>query len=362
MSLAILGWTVLHSLWQWTLIGGIAAMGLGWLGTARARTRYAVCAVAFAAMIAMTIATALTASLTMEPALQHRVLYAFNGALIMPELFARGSTLMRAVALLWLGGATVAAIRLAREFIRVRRLARLQRHALDAESYVVVDALRREMGVRRDVAVYRSALAAVPMVLGARRPQVLLPAASAGALTPDQTRGILAHEFGHVVRHDVAANLVQAVLEIVTFHHPVARWISRQLRLEREYACDEIVVAVTGDPRGYARALATLEDARADCQLVVAAASGTLLDRIERIVGRSRPALTPLRGIVVCAIALVVAAALFTISLNMPPPWLPPGIRMRSPNPQMLRGAYEPPQTGLPLASRSVTFCLPDVI
>jgi beta-lactamase regulating signal transducer with metallopeptidase domain len=358
MSVAVLGWTVVHSLWQWTLIAGLAALVLGCLRGARAHTRYMVGAVAFVTMVASTIVTAVAAAMTLEPPLHHRVLYAFDGALIMPELFARGATLLRAVAIVWLAGAALAALQLAPEFVRVRRLARLHRHPLEGEVTALAEALRREMHVRPEVAVYRSSLAAVPMVLGARRPQVLLPAGSATALTPDQTRSILAHEFGHVRRHDVAANLVQAMLEIITFHHPAARWLSRQLRLEREYACDEIVVGITGDANGYARALATLEDARCDGHLVVAAATGTLLERIERIVGRARPALTPVRGVLACAAAVVAAAALLALSLNMPPPWLPAGIRIRVPNPAMRRGAHDPPQTGFPGASRSDTFSL----
>lgn len=337
MTLAIIGWAIVHSLWQWTLIGGVAALVLGCLGRARAHTRYVVGATALLAMIVATLATAAAATLTLDPPLRHRVIYSFGGALIMPELFARGATVLRGTAIVWVFGVSLVTVRLMYEFLRVRTLARCERLELDRESRALVDGLQRAMCLRQRVAVYHSTLASVPMVLGARRPQVLLPADAAVTLTPDQTRGILAHEFGHIQRWDVIANLFQVAFDLFAFYHPAARWVSRQLRLEREYACDEMVVAFTNDAHGYARALATLEDARSECHLVVAAASGTLLDRIERIVGRARPALTPFRGGLACVIAIVVAVALFTIALNMPPPWMPPGIRLRLPGPQMNR-------------------------
>ena len=42
MTLAAIGWTIAHSLWQWTIIGGVAALALACLRNARAHTRYVV--------------------------------------------------------------------------------------------------------------------------------------------------------------------------------------------------------------------------------------------------------------------------------------------------------------------------------
>ena len=89
---------------------------------------------------------------------------------------------------------------------------------------------------------------------------------------------------------------MQVVANALTFHHPAARWVSQKLRTEREYCCDDVVVATYGDAAGYARALALLDERRIDQPLAVAAASGTLLDRIARIAGGSRARLTAWRG------------------------------------------------------------------
>jgi beta-lactamase regulating signal transducer with metallopeptidase domain len=331
--IAAIGWTIVHSLWQWTLVGGLAALILGLLPRARAQTRYAVGCAALAAMMLAALVTGSMALLTVDAPLRHRALYAFDGALIMPEVFAHGASILRLAAVLWLLGLGAGIGRLAIEWRRVRRLRSHGLSELDQVSAAAVAELIRDMGIERPVNVQHSALAAVPMVLGWRRPHILLPAGSAGLLTSHQRRAILAHELGHVRRGDFVANLLQAVVDVTAFHHPAARWLSRSVRTEREFACDDMAVAVTRDVRAYAHALAALEDARADCRLAVAAASGTLLDRVQRLAGTRQRVFTPVRGALACAGAMIVAAALFTLSLNMPPPWLPSGIRIRRPPP-----------------------------
>ena len=63
-------------------------------------------------------------------------------------------------------------------------------------------------------------------------------------------------------------------------------WLSRRIRVERENCCDDLAVSLCGDPYTYARALADLEDLRgAGGQLVMAAAGGSLLHRVRRLLG-----------------------------------------------------------------------------
>ena len=127
---------------------------------------------------------------------------------------------------------------------------------------------------------------------------------------------------------------------------PAARWLTRRIRTEREYSCDDIAIAATGQARVYARALAAIEDARCGCGLAVAAASGTLLDRIQRILDQPRAALSARRGPAVFAAAIVSAAALLAAAINVPPPSAPAGVRMRRPMPPASSGSL--PRSPIP--------------
>ena len=74
-----------------------------------------------------------------------------------------------------------------------------------------------------------------------------------------QVEAILAHELAHVRRHDYLVNLMQTLAETLLFYHPAVWWLSARIRDEREHCCDDVAVAVCGDPVGYAAALAELE-------------------------------------------------------------------------------------------------------
>ena len=350
MSLALIGWTVVQSLWQWSLIGGATVLLLGLLQDRSARRRHAICCASLLLMIMTSVVTLIATGARVEPAFRAQVLYAFDGAAIVPALVSSGRTILLVAGALWLSGLTLQLVRVALAWQRARDLTRAPREPVPADVQTIVNELHESMDVRRQVTVWTSSGAAVPMVVGWRRPMILLPAAAVHELTHSQLRMILLHEFEHIRRRDVIVNLMQVFANALTFHHPAARWVSQKLRTEREYCCDDVVVAASGDAAGYARALALLDERRIDQPLAVAAASGTLLDRIARIAGGSRARLTAWRGGMLGVTAVLVAATLFALSANLPPPWLPAGVRLRRPAPP--GQAIGPPMESRPRLKR----------
>ena len=329
MTLALLGWMVVHSLWQATLVAGVTALAIGALPDAKARTRYAIGCASLMVMLVSAVITGVTATIVHDA--RHQLLYAFDGALILPAIVPRGNLILRLAAIAWLAGVTWCLLRVAIEWRRAWLLRREAQRDPDSEVLALVEALRTRMAIRGSITVRTSRRASVPMVLG-WRPIILLPPPTERLTTP-QLASLLAHEIEHVRRRDYAANLAQLAVDVLLFHHPAARWVSRRVRTEREYCCDDAAVRVAGDAREYSRALAALEDARSDCRLAVAAASGTLLDRIHRVVGHPRPVLTAARGVLALTIATAIGAMLLTVTANLPPPDVPAGVRMRRPGP-----------------------------
>jgi beta-lactamase regulating signal transducer with metallopeptidase domain len=212
--------------------------------------------------------------------------------------------------------------------------------------HVLRRATRHAPRLAGDVDVRSSDLVSVPMALGWRQPLVLVPAHALSLLSAAELRAILAHELAHVRRRDYAVNLFVVMVESVFFFHPAARWIASRVRAEREFCCDDAAVAAAGDPVTYARGLAALEDTRSNYRLAVAASSGTLFDRINRIVKNAKPSLTPARGAVALTAASFVAAVIVSLSMAVPPqlPWgavikrrmpAPPGVSI---GPERLNG------------------------
>jgi hypothetical protein len=100
--------------------------------------------------------------------------------------------------------------------------------------------------------------ARVPAAMGFRHPVVVLPAWTLRDLPPEQLRHILIHELAHIRRHDDWTNLIQKIARAIFFFHPAIWWIDARLSIEREMACDDAVLAQTGNPHVYAGCLIDL--------------------------------------------------------------------------------------------------------
>jgi hypothetical protein len=81
---------------------------------------------------------------------------------------------------------------------------------------------------------------------------------------------ILIHEWAHVQRRDDFAHMLQIVIRTVAGWHPAVWLIDRRLHVEREIACDEITVAITGSPKSYAQCLMTLASLRGSARSMTA--------------------------------------------------------------------------------------------
>lgn len=154
--------------------------------------------------------------------------------------------------------------------------------------------------------------AASPFCYGLLRTVVVLPAPCLADMDLLTLEALLAHEFAHLRRWDFAFNALQTCIDLLLFHHPLARWISSQARLERERACDAAAAATCGDARTLARALLQLEDLRPP--LAAPAAQGAALtQRLPHLLGRAKSpsTLTLLTAAVILGGATLLAAPRF---------------------------------------------------
>jgi hypothetical protein len=95
-------------------------------------------------------------------------------------------------------------------------------------------------------------------VLGWGAPMIAVAPSLVRTLSPADLDRVLIHEWAHVQRRDDLANILQVIVRIAAGWHPAVWWIDRRLRAEREVACDEMAVAITGSPKSYAACLVKL--------------------------------------------------------------------------------------------------------
>jgi HEAT repeat protein/beta-lactamase regulating signal transducer with metallopeptidase domain len=309
----VLGWALIHFTWQGTLVALSLAGVLRMLRGSSTNTRYAAACVALLLMSSLPLFTIAiighstldkTASgpppqLAARPASQPQPVE-IEPAIVptqtniastspRPWSFIRPAPItpmLPWMILLWVLGVVFFSLRLAGGWLYTQRLKSYRTRPLGEEWEQTLLRLCDQLRAPRPARLLESALVKVPMVVGWLRPVILLPASALTGLSPQQLEAIIAHELAHIRRHDYLINLLQAVVETLLFYHPAVWWVSRRIRQEREHCCDDLAVAVCGDSLTYARALLEMEQLRAaGPQLAMAANGGSLMNRIQRLVG-----------------------------------------------------------------------------
>ena len=327
-----LGWALLHFVWQGALIGCATAVLLVVLRNGRPERRYAV------ACFALLLCFAWPAVDFVTMLLDDRNVAA---ARMLPLASAPAAVLRDAVGLLawlqqhldWIVGAWAACaaafgLRMALGLVWVGRASHVRTAPAQSNEERVwqtkLAQLAARCGIDRTVRLRIVDSLASPVTAGFWRPVVLVPAALVTGMPPQLLEALLAHELGHVRRHDYLVNLVQNVIEAVLFYHPAVWWISRRIRHEREQIADDFAARQLGEPRRLARALSELERLQfSSPHLAQAAAGGDLTARIRRLVRPDPQALDWRAAIPVLGLVVACAASAHALATRAAPAVIP---------------------------------------
>ena len=148
----------------------------------------------------------------------------------------------RWLALAWAVGTVLVSLRLVRGYEAARTLARATSPgACSAWDEALADAAAT-LDLRDAVVLRRSDVVRSPMTIGLLRPQIVLPA-EAERWSHERLRAVLIHELGHVRRRDALTQLGAQIVCALHWPNPLAWLVAARLRVEREYACDDLVLA-----------------------------------------------------------------------------------------------------------------------
>ena len=182
---------------------------------------------------------------------------------------------------IWLLGLSLVLVRLLVGAISVWWLTRKAEPLTDALWTDLAERLSGALGLDPGVALLESARVAMPLTCGALRPAVLLPADTA-LWSMDRRRVVLTHELAHVKRRDCLTQLLANLVCAFYWFNPVVWLAARQLRIERERACDDCVLESGTRPSDYAGHLLdiarTLGDSRCSTFAAVAIARRSQLE------------------------------------------------------------------------------------
>lgn len=304
--ISALALSLLHSLWQGTALGAVGFALSARLKRATPDTRYACYSLLLLAIVAVWLATfgmvygerAYSAPPTIAPSPAQASLTSLLVIAAQPvaTVFTL-PTLYPFLVALWAVGVCVLSLRHLGGYWVLHRLCRTGSAPCPPEWDACAARLASRLHLRRRFTLRCSAHIDVPCAFGLVRSYVLLPVSALTGLAPQQIEALLAHELAHLARHDVLCNTLQLCGETLLFYHPLVWWLSTQIRDAREQRCDDLVIQVLGDRAVYARALYSLEEARATFSPLAVGAKGTsatmsntqLVGRIRRILGVASP-------------------------------------------------------------------------
>ncbi len=326
-----LGWTLLHSLWQGALIGLIIAVAMVFLHKYTAKLRYFINSMSLFVLAGLALVTFITSYTTYQSDQIQDPGMAFSGVYMEAtqtvntniQEIAKGvtfSSIMEDTAaycrehiplfvMIWLLGMFAMMLRFLGGYALVRRYKYHRVKPVMGEWERKFHDLAARIRVNKNVRLLESAMVRVPMAIGYLKPVVLLPLGALNGVPAQQMEAILVHELAHIRRRDYLVNLLQSVLEVIFFYHPVVWWLSQNIRIERENICDDIAITITGNTMEFAKALTNIQEMNLGSPALAAGLSGKnknrLVNRIRRLAGKPKVKPGFAEGFIAASILLI---------------------------------------------------------
>ena len=256
---------VLNWLWQGGVVAAALSVMLFTLERARANVRYVVCWTAALFVMTLPVLPALQPAVPVDA-----IGVADNDPIVtLPHAWWTSTRVLLGAASFWVG---INIIRLLSAIVAIRH-ARRRSRTFPAHLQSLLPQWRQTRAEGRRARLVLSNSVSSAAVLGWGAPMIAVAPSLVRTLNPDDLDRVLVHEWAHVQRRDDILNILQVVVRLIGGWHPALWWIERRLQVEREVACDEMAVALTGLPKSYAECLMKLSGLRATPRAIETAAA-----------------------------------------------------------------------------------------
>ena len=278
----------INSLWQGAAIAVLTWGVLRVFAKANASTRYAAWLVALLALLMLPLVTSFSHVLVRPGAAAHSTIArrpSFQSEAVTHGVLPLSGTTHRADAgaplaatpaasrisitlpelaatvtfAVWVLGALALLTRLSAALVHLERLKR-ESMPLGVERRDALLTWQEASKGARDVRICVCDDIDVPVAVGLFDAMILLPSHLVSALDPQDLDRILVHELAHLLRADDWTNGLQRLASALLFFNPAMWFIAHQLDIEREVACDDRVLELTGAVRPYALCLTKMAE------------------------------------------------------------------------------------------------------
>lgn len=259
------GWSIVHSLWQGALIYALILPFQQNLLTLSAKFKYNLAYTAQLLMLSCFAATFYTlfkwpSDTSLPTALSSANDLNASYEISIPGLVAKYADLLFPyLVLLYSVGFLIQCVIVIKGYKKVQQLKQAAYSKIPEDWKGLFERLVHSMNISRKIDFRISNQVNVPLVIGFFKPVILFPFALVNQMDLNQVEAILIHELSHIRRNDYLFNLLKTVVETILFFNPFVWLTGKFIQIEREHACDDMVVKTTHTPLTYAHALLTLE-------------------------------------------------------------------------------------------------------
>jgi beta-lactamase regulating signal transducer with metallopeptidase domain len=301
--LLALGWMIVHALWQIAGVGLLLWLSIQFFGKKSAAFKYRLSISALALIPFLALGTFIYSIPQSNPIPLEAI---HNSSDVQPWMQADSKQLIEApsdwmivsgrienwipiLVQVWFFGAMLFLVRLATSLADIRNLRQKSHEKVESHWEDVLKRQLRSLKMSKPVQLLKSIHVDMPMTYGVWKPVILIPAALFFQLSPVQLEAIIAHELAHIKRHDYLVNLIQSVLEVLFFFHPIFWWINKTAKEQRENACDDLAISMGISPKDLAFGLANVlnyaKNPTPEIAMAAAKTNNPTLNRIKRIMG-----------------------------------------------------------------------------
>lgn len=203
---------------------------------------------------------------------------------------------------------------------QLRKISRNARRLDSPEWTRLLNEARQALRLRRSVVLLQSAESIMPLTWGWLRPRVLMPL-EAEQWPAERRRIVLLHELAHVKRWDCLTQFIARTACALYWFNPLAWIAARRMCVERERACDDLVLnggCKASDYAGHLVQIARTFRHAPQAAGIAMARSSNLEQRVTAIVDASRARrLRPmgLAGVLAAIAALILCIGGYKTSL-----------------------------------------------
>lgn len=185
---------------------------------------------------------------------------------------------------IWLAGVLVMLALIIRSSLRLRVLRKSALPIQNAKIDILYHRCLEEAGIHKAIPVYHTAFLRSPVMAGLLRPCIFLPDHLTREYREPELRYMLLHELQHYKHKDILAGYLMNLTEIVYWFNPVVRYMLKEMRIDREIACDSSVLKLlkTEDYEAYGNTLINYAEKLSLCSFSFATGLGGSMKQMKR--------------------------------------------------------------------------------